>query len=250
MYKAIILIPFYNHFDQFLMSYQTVKQNELGLPVLIVNDGSDLEQSQKLEALCSEQGFFYLALEKNQGKGKAVVEGMRWALNNGYTHVVQIDADGQHDVGDIAKFISVSQENPDALICGCPIYDHTVPKSRLYGREVTNFWVTVETFFTGNVVKDSLCGFRIYPLNNISSILDSLRFMRMGFDAEIAVKFVWNGVNVINIPTKVIYPSEGLSHFHVIRDNIFMVFLHTYLCLLLPTAFLKRKFQCKMRKIN
>lgn len=235
MYRPIVVIPFYNHFEQFLSFCPLVE--ERGIPVVVVNDGSDLEQSRKISELCRSRGFFYLENEKNQGKGFSVISSLNWAFDNGFSHAIQIDADGQHCADDIDIFIKKSKENPDALICGNPVYDDSAPKVRLRGREVTKFWVKLET--RNADIGDSLCGFRVYPLRRIKPMLNSLKFMRMGFDTESIVKFVWNGIEVINVPTKVTYPKEGLSHFRIICDNLSLILLHTYLCCLLLVNFAK-----------
>ncbi len=236
MYRPIIVVPFYNHFEQFLSFYPLVKRE--GIPMIIINDGSDCEQSRKISKLCRLHGFFYIENDENRGKGYSVISALNWAFNSGFSHALQIDADGQHCADDIDIFIKISQENPEAIICGNPVYDVSVPKSRLKGREITKFWVKLETCDVD--IGDSLCGFRVYPLPRIKPFLSSLKFMRMGFDTESIVKFVWSGIKVINVPTKVTYPKDGLSHFRIIYDNLFLILLHTYLCSLLMVGFVKR----------
>lgn len=236
MYKPIIVIPFYNHFEQFLSFYPLVEKK--GVPILVINDGSDCKQSQKISELCKSRGFFYLENKKNEGKGFSVISALNWAFDNRFSHALQIDADGQHCADDIDIFIKKSKENPDAIVCGNPIYDASAPKTRLRGREITKFWVRLET--RGVDIGDSLCGFRVYPLRLIKPLLSSLKFMRMGFDTESIVKFVWDGIKVINVPTRVIYPKDGLSHFRMIYDNLSLILLHTYLCCQLLMNFVKK----------
>ena len=228
MYKPIIVIPFYNHFERFLSFYTSVERK--GIPIVIINDGSDYGQGRKISELCKSRGFFYIENAENRGKGYSVISALNWAFDNGFSHALQIDADGQHCADDIDVFIKKSQENSDAIICGNPVYDDSAPKARLKGRGVTKFWVRLET--GGVDIGDSLCGFRIYPLQRVKPLLNSLKFMRMGFDTESIVKFVWDGIEVINVPTKVIYPKDGLSHFRMIYDNLSLISLHTYLCCL------------------
>lgn len=243
MYKPIIVIPFYNHFEQFLSFYPLVERK--GIPIVVINDGSNCEQSKKISELCKLRGFFYLENKRNEGKGYSVITALNWALDNGFSHALQIDADGQHCADDIDIFITKSKENTEAIICGNPVYDASAPKSRLKGREITKFWVKLETC---NVdIGDSLCGFRVYPLPRVKPLLSSLKFMRMGFDTEGIVKFVWDGIKVINVPTKVIYPKDGLSHFRVIYDNLLLMSLHTHLCCLLLMNFIKKVIErCKI----
>ncbi|MGE1125636.1 glycosyltransferase, partial [Pseudomonas zeae] len=87
--------------------------------------------------LATEDGIDLLRLPANQGKGGAVMAGLRHAQRLGWTHALQIDADGQHDAGDVPAFVAQAEAHPDHFICGCPVYDASVPKGRLYGRYAT-----------------------------------------------------------------------------------------------------------------
>jgi len=228
MSKPIILIPFYNHgpaFKQMAAQLNKLKHP----PVLIVDDGSNQQHSATALKICEKYHFFYFKNPTNQGKGGAIKQGLNWAYQNNYTHTLQIDADGQHDLNDIDTFLKLSEKNPDAIISAQPSYDKSAPKSRLYGRKITNFWVWIET--GGRLKLDTMCGFRVYPLLKIIPILSKIHFNRMGFDIEILVKSFLNNIQTIGKATKIIYPSCGVSHFHALRDNIEISCLHTYLCI-------------------
>ena len=230
MIKPIIIIPCFNHADNFApVADRLFKFN---IPVVVVDDGSTQTQSKKLETICSKYNFFYLKNKKNGGKGAAMLTGFRFAIAQGFSHALQIDADGQHDVRDIPLFLKIATSHPDDLIIGNPVYDESAPKSRLIGRKITNFWVMVETF--NKKMPDTMCGFRVYPLKFIVPILKTIKFKRMGFDIEIIVKAYRYGINIISLPTRVIYPKNGVSHFCGFRDNFYISLLHTYLCALIP----------------
>ena len=226
MYKPIIVVPFYNHFTAF--SKFAKKLLTLSYPILVVNDGSIPEETNKVKKLCKEHNFYYVELSQNQGKGGAVIAGMQYAIKNKYTHILQIDADGQHEYKDIDKFIELSKSNPSNIINGAPVYDNSAPKSRLYGRKITKFWVWIETL--GANISDTMCGFRVYPMEKMKTILPILYFKRMGFDTEIIVKSYLNGIDIINLSTKVKYPKNGVSHFNCFKDNVEISFMHTTLC--------------------
>ncbi|MBX9705565.1 MAG: glycosyltransferase family 2 protein, partial [Gammaproteobacteria bacterium] len=189
------------------------------LPCIIVDDGSDNTTKQQLQqAVALFPWVSLLTLAENQGKGAALIKGFEYAKQQGFTHALQIDADEQHDVNDIAKFIEASNDNPQALITGLPVFDSTIPKSRLYGKKLTTFWVAIETLSCD--VKDAMCGFRLYPLELTLKVLASASFgKRMDFDIEIIVRLYWADCELIFIPTKVIYPINGISHFDVLSDN-------------------------------
>jgi glycosyltransferase involved in cell wall biosynthesis len=223
------LIPIYNHKDTIAATVKALRAH--GLPVLIVDDGSDAATRAVLDALVTAQaGVRMLRLAQNQGKGRALSAGLLAAQEAGYSHALQIDADGQHDTADAPRFIEQARAHPRALICGCPIYDHSVPKARLYGRYVTHVCVWIETLSLA--LRDSMCGYRLYPLaSTCAQIRDRAPPARMDFDTEMAVRLIWRDVPVRNLPTRVIYPENGLSHFRMWEDNLRISAMHTRLLL-------------------
>jgi glycosyltransferase involved in cell wall biosynthesis len=224
--KLTAVIPVYNHG---LAVGAVVRALRLhGLPVLMVDDGSEPGCAQVLEALAQTDGVSLLRLPINQGKGGAMMAGLRAAHGAGFSHALQIDADGQHDGSDVPRFVAAARLRPEAFICGCPIYDATVPKGRLYGRYATHVWVWINTLSLA--VRDSMCGFRVYPLAPTVALIDGAHIgRRMDFDVEIAVRLVWSGLPVVNQPTRVHYPADGVSHFRLLHDNLRISAMHTRL---------------------
>lgn len=213
-----IVIPVYNHPHYLVDLVQHLSQFQY--PIILVNDGSDAACTAILHQLAQHNALVDLVEHpENLGKGQAVITGLQHAAQQGMSHVLQIDADGQHCWDDVAKFIALSQQHPQAMVIGQPVFDASVPKKRLYGRYVTHFWVWLNSL--SFEIKDSMCGFRIYPLAQTIPILNTARFQpRMGFDSEILVRLKWENIQFVNVPTKVVYPEHGISHFNVWRDNL------------------------------
>ena len=108
---------------------------------------------------------------------------------------------------------------PDAIINGTPVYDASVPKGRLYGRYLTHVWVWINTLSLQ--IHDAMCGFRVYPLAPVLSLINEETLgLRMDFDPEILVRLHWRGVQIQSVETHVRYPTDGVSHFDVWRDNV------------------------------
>ena len=244
MSKYSIVIPVYNHPHYLADLVQYLEQFQF--PIILVNDGSHAECTAILRKL--DQQFDQVSLiehVENKGKGQAVITGLRYAAHIGMTHALQLDADGQHHWDDVAKFFQLSQQQPEAMVIGQPIFDASVPKKRLYGRYITHFWVWVNSLSFD--IKDSMCGFRIYPLDTTIAVLNKAKFQpRMGFDSEILVRLKWEDVPFINIPTPVIYPEHGISHFDAWRDNIGISKAHATLFI----EMLKRLSQLLLRKFK
>lgn len=226
-YSPCFIIPNYNHADAFLPVVEELIK--FTIPLLVVNDGSNPETTLALRALDSRYELVtLLELIDNQGKGGAVMEGMRLASKLKFSHALQLDADGQHNLDDIKVFLERSRAFPNALICGYPEYDSSVPLGRLIPRYITHFWVWVETLSFSIV--DSMCGFRVYPLEKVIPIVNQGKLgKRMDFDIEILVRLHWSNVVIKFLPTKVIYPQGGLSHFQLFRDNWLITKMHTRL---------------------
>jgi predicted LPLAT superfamily acyltransferase len=220
-----VLIPCYNHGA--MLASVLARLAPFNLPVILVDDGSDAQTKQQIAALDAPQ-LQVLTLSYNQGKGAAVIAGMRAAAAAGYSHALQLDADGQHQVEDTPRMLDEAKRNPHSLISGQPIYDGSIPKSRLYGRYLTHFWVWVETLSFS--LKDSMCGFRVYPLAPSLALCDQHPMgQRMDFDTEIMVRLYWQGTPSRFIATRVTYPESGVSHFDALRDNLRISWMHTRL---------------------
>ncbi len=228
--KPAIIVPFYNH--ERAIAGTVAGLRPYGLPCWIVDDGSDARCQPVLEQLQRDESAWVrlLQLSPNRGKGHAVMSGMRAAAAAGYSHGVQIDADGQHDASALPQLLQQAAQHPAAVITGVPVYDDSVPKSRLYGRYLTHLWVWINTL--SFEIRDSMCGFRVYPLRPALQVWDEQKVGgRMQFDTEILVRLFWQGVRVIGVPTRVSYPRDGVSHFDLWRDNLRITAMHTRLFL-------------------
>ena len=197
-----------------------------GLPMYLVDDGSGPVTRGELERLAATRPLVRLcSLSPNQGKGAAVMEGLRRAGRDGFTHALQVDSDGQHDPGAVPAFLALGRERPGAVIAGMPRFDASVPASRKYWRHLSHFWVRVNTLSLD--IQDSLCGFRLYPLAPTLALMEREAIARrMDFDTEIIVRLHWAGVPVLSAPVGVTYPPDGVSHFRPWRDTFLLMGMH------------------------
>jgi len=225
--KPCALIPSHNHWAALPGIVATLRR--AGLPVFVIDDGSDEPAAGALAALhAPDRGVTVTRLPVNRGKGCAVTEGFRLAAAAGFTHAVQIDADGQHDLESLPRLLAAAEAHPDALVSGAPVYDDTIPTGRKIGRWVTHLWVFVETLSLR--ISDSMCGFRVYPLAACLDLLDRESVgRRMDFDTDIMVRLFWRGVAPVMVPVRVTYPPGNLSNFDVVADNLRISWMHTKL---------------------
>jgi len=200
-----------------------------GLRCFLVDDGSGPACAERLDEIALEdQGVTLVRLASNSGKGAAVSAGLRAAEAQGFTHALQIDADGQHDGDDIARFLSEARRCPEALVCGRPVFDESMPASRRYGRYLTHAMVWINTLSLD--IPDAMCGFRVYPLGPVLAILNAVRVgRRMDFDVELIVRLHWQRVPMRWLNTRVAYPADGISHYRPWFDNVHITAMHTRL---------------------
>lgn len=249
-HSIITIIPVYNHPDTMADMLRGVLIS--GQDCIMVDDGSDARCAAVLDALAAAHAprVELVRLAVNQGKGAAMIAGMRRAQQRGFTNAVQIDADGQHATADIPAFAALSRKYPLAMVCGAPVYDQSVPKARLYGRYATHVWVWINTWSLD--IRDSMCGFRVYPLAATLRAWNSADIgRRMEFDTEILVRMHWQGLPFVTQFTRVTYPQDGLSHFRMLRDNLLISKMHARLfagMLLRSPVLLARKLSASARR--
>jgi glycosyltransferase involved in cell wall biosynthesis len=230
VFDPVAVVPVYDHPATIGEVVREILSH--GLRCILVDDGSSPACADVLDALVAAHRaqVSLVRLPRNQGKGAAMVAGFRAAATRGHSHVLQIDADGQHACEDIPLFLAQARRRPEAVIAGCPVYDESVPRARLYGRYATHVWVWINTLSLD--IRDSMCGFRMYPLAGLLPLLDTARIgRRMDFDSDVIVRLHWRGVPVVNQPTRVTYPRDGISHFRLGRDNLRISLMHARLFL-------------------
>jgi len=228
VFKPCVLIPVYNHEHAIATVVDQVLAHNLSC--ILIDDGSSNACAQVLDGLVEKYSTRLTLVRHavNGGKGAAVLTGFRQAAKDGYTHALQIDADGQHCVADIPKFLHMAQMHPQAVVSGYPVYDESVPKARLYGRYLTHIWVWINTL--SFQIRDSMCGFRVYPIAPVIALAERQNIgKRMNFDTDVLVRLYWDGLRVMNLPTRVSYPLDGVSHFRVWLDNVLITRMHTML---------------------
>ena len=222
--KACAIVPSHNHWRALGVVVEALRQ--AGLTVFLIDDGSSEPARGAIASRHDpDKGVLVTRFAVNRGKGAAVIEGLRQAQAAGFSHAVQVDADGQHDLNALAPLLAMAARSPEALITGLPQYDSSVPRARKMGRWITHVLVWVETLSLQ--IKDSMCGFRVYPLAaTIALLSDEKVGLRMDFDTEIMVRLFCQGVPVLGLPVKVVYPPDNSSNFDLWRDNLRIGVMH------------------------
>jgi glycosyltransferase involved in cell wall biosynthesis len=241
----LVIIPSYNAGAKV---HETVRDaRRRWAPVWVVVDGSTDGSAEELQRMAAEDPHLkVIVLPVNSGKGSAVLAGLQAAQQAGFTHALTMDSDGQHPAELIPSFMHASQQRPDAMILGQPVFDASAPLLRVRGRRVSNGWTNLETLGAG--IGDSLFGFRVYPIGDLVAVMRRQPWMRrFDFDTEAVVRLAWRGVAPVNLPAPVRYLTAeegGVSHFNYLRDNALLTWMHARLVgeflLRLPLLVLRR----------
>ncbi len=195
--------------------------------IIVVNDGSTDNTLAVLKRFSNIKIISYL---RNKGKGYALRKGFEKALEEGFSHAVTIDADGQHQPEDISLFIDELRNEPETLIVGSRnLQQEDLSRGSRFANKFSNFWYK---FVTGVKLADTQSGFRLYPIH----LLRNTKFFtnRYEFELEILVRSAWKGIHIKELPVQVFYPGKKkrVSHFRPLRDFMRITLLNTVLVLI------------------
>jgi len=234
-FNPCFVVPVYNHGKPLPAVVNHLRQYRL--PCLLIDDGSAPDCAAVIETIVRQEPWTsVLTHDQNCGKGAAIKTGLRNAKARGYSHLFQIDADGQHQLDDVPRFLEQARKHPYCVIIGQPVFDQSIPRIRYYSRYLTHIWVWINT--VSFKLKDTMCGFRIYP---VSIVCDYVNHHHTGdhmeFDIEILVKLFRQQVCIESLLTSVNYPEDGVSHFRFCKDNALISRMHAGLFCSLFTSY-------------
>ncbi len=222
MIRAAIVIP---SKDNVATIADVVTRSLAQLPdVYVVDDGC----VDGTGAAAEVAGATVLTHPVNRGKGAALLTAFERLVEDGFTHAICLDADGQHLPEEVPRFLAALRREPFAIHLG--VRDMAgAPGRSTFGRDFSNFWVWAET---GHRVGDSQSGFRVYPVNETLAL--GLGGGRYELEVEVLVRAMWRGMPVRDLPCGVYYPDpdERVSSFRPLHDNARISWMNTRLVLL------------------
>jgi glycosyltransferase involved in cell wall biosynthesis len=237
--KTCVIIPTYNNastLGNVITDVSSYTDN-----IIVVNDGSTDNTGSILDSLPAIEKVSYT---QNKGKGWALRQGFKKAIESGYEYAITFDSDGQHFAKDLPLFIEKLENGGPAIIMGARnLREENMPGKNSFGNRFSNFWFWVET---GIKCPDTQTGFRLYPIG----LMKGMNFFtrKYEFEIEAVVRSVWKGIKLEWMPISVYYaPKETrITHFRPFKDFFRISILNTILVLI---AFLYIKPRDFFRKL-
>jgi dolichol-phosphate mannosyltransferase len=224
--RALVVVPTYNERVNLPLIVPAILQQDLRLEVLVVDDNSPDNTGRLAEEMAAtEPRIHVLHREAKQGLGKAYLAGFRWALDQGYDLIFEMDADFSHDPKFLRDFLRAI-ESAD-LVLGSRYHSGVNvinwPISRLLlslGANLYARWVT------GLPLTDSTGGFKCFR----RAVLEAIDFEKVrsnGYSFQIEMSFrAWRkGFRLVEIPIVFTDRVEGQSKMNkrIVREAIWMV---------------------------
>lgn len=202
-----VIIPAYNEEDHISGVVQRVKKVDDSYFVIVVNDGS---RDQTVALAESAGADIVLSHKVNLGKGGAAKTGCDYAVKNGFSTLVLIDADGQHEPEDIPEFVKALQKND--IVFGARHRDGKSPLLMKFGNDVMNYLTRV---FFSMKLHDTQCGFRAFSAKTYTQV----RWNSSSYGMETEMIYRAKGLSYIEVPIKRIYFDDykGTTPIHGIK---------------------------------
>lgn len=203
--------------------------------VYVVDDGSTDATADIIRAA----PVTALAHEESKGKAAALATGFRRALADGYTAILTLDGDGQHDTAEISKLLAAHRDHVDCLILGARLLNREhAPVLRRFANRFADFWIS---WASGQRVPDSQSGFRIYPAALLHEVQASTaRHRGYVYESQMLIDGARAGYPSVAVAVSSIYvPGARPSYFRPGRDVwwiFWMVWWKLWLCGLYPVG--------------
>jgi glycosyltransferase involved in cell wall biosynthesis len=239
--EIVVIVPTYNNPKTIKAVAKDILHH--GFIPIIVDDGSD-ESIENLFFDEEKSSINFVTHSINRGKGQAIVSGVRKAKELGYTYTVSIDGDGQHLASQIQKLVNIYEDGE--IIIGARNFDlEHVPNASKFGRWFSNFWACWDT---GQVITDSLSGFRIYPISILSLPIKSSKF---DWEMEVLVRHADAGKTIKEVDIECYYPTpeERVSHFRKFNDTAAIAWVHLQILPFKWPRFILEKLTSKKKKL-
>jgi glycosyltransferase involved in cell wall biosynthesis len=203
--SSLAVIPAYNESSTIGGVVRGIREHAPAFDVLVVDDGS----TDQTARLAEDSGARVIRLPFNLGIGGAMQTGFRFALDNDYDYMIQVDGDGQHDPSEIWKLQEALNGSAD-IACGSRFmtqdHQYPAPVSRRTGIHVFAFLVSR---IIGQRVSDPTSGFRLYNRRGIA--LFARDYPHDYPEVEAILMIHWHRLRMKEVPVRMFARGGGVS---------------------------------------
>ncbi|MCB9256201.1 MAG: polyprenol monophosphomannose synthase [Chitinophagales bacterium] len=222
MKRSLVIIPTYNEIENIEKMLRTVFALPLSFEVLVVDDGSPDQTAAKVKELQKEFGTKLHLIERigKLGLGTAYITGFKYALEQNFELVFEMDCDFSHNPNDLLKlYEACSREDVDVAVGSRYVSEggfRNWPMFRVFLSKFASYYVE---FILGTGVKDSTAGFVCYKAEVLKSIdLNAIKFIGYAFQIEMKYKAKLQGFKILEIP--IIFTDRVLGESKMSRGII------------------------------
>lgn len=224
--KSLVIIPTYNELENIPRLIPAVLSQDESISILIVDDGSpDGTANYVKEQIKINDRIHILEREKKMGLGTAYIAGFKYALQNNYDFIFEMDADFSHDPNELKNFLTAIKDND--LVLGSRYINGIRVVNWPMTRLLLSFFASVYTrIITGLPVRDATGGFKCFRRKVLEAIdLDKVRSNGYSFQIEMTFKAYCKGFKIKEIPIIFIDREKGQSKMSkkIVREAITMV---------------------------
>lgn len=228
--RLLIIIPAYNEAGSIEKVVTELKNTVPQYDYLVINDGSKDETPE----ICRRNGYPLLDLPVNLGLAGAFQAGVRYAYENGYDAVIQIDGDGQHDPQYIPQMLAELESGTCDLAIGSRFVTEQKPKTlRMLGSNVIE---TIIRLTTGQTLKDPTSGMRMFGPKVVRNFAQEMNY---GPEPDTVCYLMRNGIRIKEVQVEMRERTAGVSYLNLTRSIIYMT--HMCMSILLIQWFRKKR---------
>lgn len=205
MRASLVVIPTYNEAESIGEILSALKP--LDCDVLVIDDGSPDGTAQVVRDL----GVEVVERSGKLGLGNAYRTGFSIAIDRGYTYVIQMDADGSHQIADLERMMDWIG-SADLIIGSRYVADGGVANWSKFRRFISKSANTYANTLLSLGVKDTTSGFRIYTSALLKKMeISTIRSEGYCFQIEMTRRAISRGGSVAEVPITFIERAHGVS---------------------------------------